>query len=349
MQPVTAAALAKLDPQPGERIIDIGCGAGETALAIADRVQAHGHVLGIDVSSPLLKVAAARAAVTPEYPIELRNADAASHRFAAASFDALFSRFGVMFFADPAAAFANLAQALKPGGRLVFACWRDRRDNRWVRLPVEAGRKHIAQLPPPPGPDDPGPFAFADEARIVRVLTAAGFAGIDIERFDADLFYGSDAADAARFLTQMGPVASVLNDHPPATRARRRRPGDRNHAGARARLRRRPPRGFHLDRRRAPCLNSRCFVRIREGYTMTIKRIQVGPRMSQAVVHGDKVYLAGLVADDTSQSVAGQTRQILDKIDALLKQAGSGQIQIAQDQYLDVRHGAFRRDEQRVG
>ena len=218
MQPVTAAALAKLKPQPGERIVDIGCGAGETALAIADRVQAHGHVLGIDVSSPLLKVAAARAAVTPEYPIELRNADAASHRFAAASFDALFSRFGVMFFADPVAAFANLAQALKPGGRLVFACWRDRRDNRWVRLPVEAARKHIAQLPPPPGPDDPGPFAFADEARIVRVLTEAGFAGIDIERFDADLFYGGDAADAARFLTQMGPVASVLNDHPPATR-----------------------------------------------------------------------------------------------------------------------------------
>jgi SAM-dependent methyltransferase len=219
LRPVAELALKRLAPRPGERVIDIGCGAGATSLAIAERVEAHGHVLGLDISVPLLKIAEARAAVTPEYPIEFRAADASEAALAPASFDALFSRFGVMFFADPVAAFANLARALKPGGRLVFVCWRDRRENRWVRVAVEAARKHIAALPPPPGPEDPGPFSFADEARIRRVLGAAGFADIAVERFDADLPYGEDATAAAAYLTEMGPVAAVLNEHPAATRA----------------------------------------------------------------------------------------------------------------------------------
>jgi SAM-dependent methyltransferase len=218
LRPFTDALIRGLAPQPGERIVDVGCGGGDTTLALADRVQGHGIVLGVDVSRPLLQRAAARAANTPEYPVRFVEADASSFAFERGAFDALFSRFGVMFFADPAAAFANLRRALRPGGRLAFACWRDRRDNPWVTLPVAAARKHLAELPPAPGPDEPGPFAFADPARIQRILTSAGFAAIRCEKFDPLLVYGEDTRAAADYLTQMGPIGSVLQEHPEALR-----------------------------------------------------------------------------------------------------------------------------------
>ncbi len=214
LRPFADAAIRRLAPQPGERVVDVGCGAGDTTLALAERVQGHGFVLGVDVSRPMLQRATARAANTPEYPVRFVEADAAAHAFERAAFDALFSRFGVMFFADPAAAFANLRRALKPGGRLTFCCWRDRRENPWVTLPVAAARRHLSELPPPPGPDEPGPFAFADSARIQRILTSAGFSDIACEKFDPMLTYGEDPRAAADYLTQMGPVGSVLQEHP---------------------------------------------------------------------------------------------------------------------------------------
>ena len=220
LRPFTEAVLQRLAPQPGERIVDIGCGGGDTTLALAERVQGHGFVLGVDVSRPLLQRATARAANTPEYPVRFVEADAAAYAFERASFDALFSRFGVMFFADPAAAFANMRRALKPGGRLAFACWRDRRENPWVTVPVAAARQHIAELPPPPGPEEPGPFAFADSARIQRILTSAGFTHIQCDKFDPQLTYGDGTREAADYLTQMGPVGSVLQEHPEALRAK---------------------------------------------------------------------------------------------------------------------------------
>ena len=219
LRPFTEAVLQRLAPEPGERFVDVGCGAGETTLALADRVQGHGFVLGVDVSRPLLQRATARAATTPEYPVRFVEADAAVHAFERGSYDALFSRFGVMFFADPAAAFANMRRALKPGGRIAFCCWRDRRENPWVTLPVAAARKHLAELPPPPGPDEPGPFSFADSARIQRVLTSAGFTRVACEKFDPLLAYGADPKEAADYLTQMGPIGSVLQEHPEALRA----------------------------------------------------------------------------------------------------------------------------------
>lgn len=218
LRPFTEAVLQRLAPQPGERVVDAGCGAGDTTMALAERVQATGFVLGIDVSHPLLQRAIARAANTPEYPIKFVEADAAAYAVERGSYDAIFSRFGVMFFADPAAAFAHMRRALKPGGRIAFCCWRDRRENPWVTLPVAAARKHLAELPPPPGPEEPGPFSFADSARISRVLTSAGFAKIETERFDPLLAYGPDPKAAADFLTQMGPIGSVLQEHPEALR-----------------------------------------------------------------------------------------------------------------------------------
>jgi SAM-dependent methyltransferase len=218
IRPFSDELIRRLVPKPGERIVDIGCGGGDTTLALADRVQGHGFVLGVDISRPLLQRATARAANTPEYPVRFAEADAASYAFERGSFDALFSRFGVMFFADPAAAFANMRRALKPGGRIAFACWRDRRDNAWVTLPVVAARKHLAELPPAPGPDEPGPFAFADSARIQRILTSAGFTAIQCEKFDPLLVYGDGTRAAAEYLTQMGPIGSVLQEHPEALR-----------------------------------------------------------------------------------------------------------------------------------
>ncbi len=217
--PFKAETIKALAPQPGERVIDVGCGAGDTSLAIAEHVQSRGYVLGVDVSQPLLKLAQARAAVTPEYPVEFVIADAATHALPPASFDALFSRFGVMFFADPYAAFAHLRRALKPKGRVVFCCWRDRRINAWVRIGVQAARKLVSDLPAPPGPDEPGPFSFADEARIRRVLGTAGFTDITTETFDPTLDFGDDAAYAAEFLTTVGPVGSALEERPRELRA----------------------------------------------------------------------------------------------------------------------------------
>jgi len=218
LRPFADEAIRRLAPQPGERIVDVGCGAGDTTLALAERVQGHGFVFGIDVSRPMLQRATARAANTPEYPVQFLEADAAGHAFERGAFDGLFSRFGVMFFADPAAAFANMRRALKPGGRIAFCCWRDRRENPWVTLPVAAARKHLAELPPAPGPDEPGPFAFADSARIQRILTSAGFSGIACEKFDPLLSYGDGTRAAADYLTQMGPIGSVLQEHPEALR-----------------------------------------------------------------------------------------------------------------------------------
>ncbi len=217
--PFKTATVTALAPQPGERVIDVGCGAGDTSFAIAERVQSQGYILGLDVSKPLLELAQGRAAVTPEYPVEFVAADAATHALPADTFDALFSRFGVMFFADPYAAFAHLRRALKPRARVAFCCWRDRRENGWVRVATEAARRKIAQLPPPPGPDEPGPFSFADEARIRRILSTAGFADVTTERFDPALDFGDDVRHAADFLSEVGPIGSALAEHPHEVRA----------------------------------------------------------------------------------------------------------------------------------
>src|SRR6185503_20850430 len=185
--------LQRLAPQPGERIVDIGCGGGDTTLALAERVQGHGFVLGVDVSRPLLQRATARAANTPEYPVRFVEADAAGYAFERGSFDALFSRFGVMFFADPAAAFANLRRALKPGGRMAFVCWRSEGENPIMTVPLTAAKKRIPVPPPPADPTAPGPFALADRARLERILQTAGFASIAITPHD-ERIGGNDRA-----------------------------------------------------------------------------------------------------------------------------------------------------------
>ena len=172
--PVADLVIDRAKLKPGERVIDIGCGSGATTIAFAREVAPSGHVLGVDISGPMLE--RARQSAPKDLPIDFVLADATVYPFEPASFDVLASRFGVMFFADPALSFANMRKALRPSGRLAFACWREPRENPFFMAPLAAAYKHVPKLPQQ-GPEDPGPFAFASEARVRRILGEAGFTG----------------------------------------------------------------------------------------------------------------------------------------------------------------------------
>ncbi|MBV7518367.1 class I SAM-dependent methyltransferase [Ensifer sp. ENS12] len=217
------AAIEAAAPTTGERVLDVGCGAGASSLDLAARVGAGGHVLGVDISEPL--IGRARALAPQDTPALFQVADASSTELPQGAFDILFSRFGVMFFDDPTAAFTHMRRALKPGARVAFVCWRGMAENDWVRLPMGA-MKGI--LPPmtPPGPDAPGPFSFGDQGRVARILTVAGFTDVAITPFDASIPFGKgetrDAAldDAVKMTLEVGPLARSLADQPDDIRAR---------------------------------------------------------------------------------------------------------------------------------
>lgn len=217
------AAIEVASPAKGERVLDIGCGAGASSLALAARVGPGGHVLGVDISEPL--IARAGALAPPDTPALFRVADASSAELPEGAFDILFSRFGVMFFDDPTGAFAHMRRALRPGGRVAFVCWRGAAENDWVRLPMGA-LKSILPPSAPPDPEAPGPFSFGDRGRVARILTAAGFTDIAIAPFDASVPFGEggtrDAAidDAVKMTLEVGPLSRSLANQPDDIRAR---------------------------------------------------------------------------------------------------------------------------------
>ena len=214
--PFGDAAMAALGLRSGERVIDVGCGCGDTSLALARQVTASGSVLGVDISEPMLERARDRARHDGCSQAHFLTADAQTHGFDAGAADALFSRFGVMFFAHPTAAFANLGRALRAGGRLAFACWQPVTENPWMFVPIMAAAQVVA-LPPPPAPDAPGPFAFGDRARVTTILQEAGFHDVAIEGFAPSLTVGGggDLDEAVRFVLQLGPTAAALRDASP--------------------------------------------------------------------------------------------------------------------------------------
>lgn len=205
------AALQHAAVQPGERVIDVGCGCGDTAIELAHRVGEGGRVLGVDVSRPMLQVARERAAQAGLRQLSFDEADASVAPLPAGT-DLLYSRFGVMFFADPVAAFMHLHAALRPGGRLVFVCWRPPRDNGWAMAPLVAARKVLGITPPPADPLAPGPFAFADGERTRAILAAAGFADIALQRVDAPIQLGSTPRAAAEGAVRVGPTARLVRE-----------------------------------------------------------------------------------------------------------------------------------------
>jgi SAM-dependent methyltransferase len=212
---ISAEILALAAPRSGEQVLDVGCGCGTTTLQLAEAVGPSGRVVGLDVSGPMLAVARSRAAAMKH--VTFVKGDAAEHRFDGAQFDLLFSRFGVMFFADPDAAFANLRKSLKPSGRVAFVCWREARENDWVRIPVAAARAHVPPLPQP-APEDPGPFSFGSPGRLRRILANGGFDLITLRAFDPPMVLGDTLDDAVAHIQEFGPISRMLGDAAPPQR-----------------------------------------------------------------------------------------------------------------------------------
>jgi SAM-dependent methyltransferase len=208
--PFTQALFEAAGLAPGERVLDIGCGAGETSLLAARQVGREGRVMAADVSGPLLEAARAHEAAEPTGGalIEWLQADVQTHAFEE-RFDRALSRFGVMFFDDSAAAFANIRASLTEGGRLHFLCWRAMAENAWVALP----RATVMPLVPesePPAPDAPGPFRFALRETVRSILAEAGFRDIALMPVDHRMTLGPTPEAAAEFTVSRGPVARLL-------------------------------------------------------------------------------------------------------------------------------------------
>ncbi|MBI5319874.1 methyltransferase domain-containing protein [Bradyrhizobium sp.] len=214
LAPVTERLIARIGAQAGQRILDIGCGTGAIAIELARQVGPSGHVLGIDISVPMLE--RARQLTPREAPADYVLADATVYPFDPQSFDQAVSRFGVMFFADPVLSFRNLRTALRPNGRLAFACWREPRENGWMMAPLMAVYRHVPKMPQL-GPEDPGPFAFADEARVKRILGEAGFTDIAMEAcpLTFDIAAGRGLEAAVQGALEIGPASRALEGHPP--------------------------------------------------------------------------------------------------------------------------------------
>jgi SAM-dependent methyltransferase len=212
IEPLGLEAMRALAPAPGERILDVGCGCGQTSLELATRVTASGAVVGADISIPMLEVARARAVPADAATPDFRVVDAQTGALGEGAFDAVFSRFGVMFFSDPVAAFANIRGALKPDGRMVFVCWRPFQENLWMRTPMEAAQ---AFLPPaaPIDPRAPGPFAFSDASYVHSILTDAGFSEVTLEAFDTSIG-GSNLDQTVELAFRIGPLGAALRDQP---------------------------------------------------------------------------------------------------------------------------------------
>ena len=213
--PLGGEAMDRIGVAAGQRVLDVGCGCGHTTLELARRVGPQGAVLGADISRPMLEGARARADAAGIANARFQHADAQVHAFETDEFDLIFSRFGVMFFADPVAAFANLVGALEPGARLGFVCWQALARNDWMLRPM-AAIAPLLSLQPPSDPHAPGPFAFADAERVTRILQDAGFGSIRVEGMERDLLVGGGGSldDTVRFLLQMGPAGAALRDAP---------------------------------------------------------------------------------------------------------------------------------------
>jgi len=211
-------ALDVLGAKPGERVMDFGCGAGTLTLALAEAVGTRGAVLGVDPSAALVQHAAARGAHLEH--LKFACQDAAEHK---PNFphDALYSCFGAMFFAKPVDAFASLRETLRPGGRLVFACWQAAALNRWCSAPLEVVLPLVAEPPPKPKPCSPGTFSLADASYMTSILTDAGYKHLELRDVRAPVPMGPGGVQAAVTSSlHIGPVASLTEKQTPDVQAK---------------------------------------------------------------------------------------------------------------------------------
>jgi SAM-dependent methyltransferase len=205
--------LARLDVAGGESVLEIGCGTGALTLPLAAAVGERGRVVAVDISEPMLGSARQKVGERGLRTVTLLSGDAQVFAFEQAAFDLATSRMGVMFFSDPAAAFRNIKSALKPGGRLVFACWAPLAENRHWLISYDIALRHLGPPEPPPT-HEPGPLAFGDPDYIRGILTAAGFAEISVERAHPTIICGSPEEEA-RQAVMMGPTARLIEAKSP--------------------------------------------------------------------------------------------------------------------------------------
>ncbi len=203
--------LREVQIAPGSRIVDVGCGWGDTARALARKTGPEGHVLGLDCVDQFLRTARADAEAEGLGNVAFVAADVQSYPFDA-SYDLCFSRFGMMFFENPVAAMRNVLRALKPGGELVFIVWRGKAENAWARVPEAV----VQDFLPPPGEDartcGPGPFSMAEPEVVRKQLEIAGFEDIRFDATDGPVTVGESIRNAIDFQLAMGPAGEVFRE-----------------------------------------------------------------------------------------------------------------------------------------
>jgi SAM-dependent methyltransferase len=207
LAPVLSGVLDRAALRPGQRVLDIGCGAGTSTVEAARLVGPDGHVTGADISEPMLK--RARELAHGAQNIDFVSADAAYYPFAPETFDQVISRFGVMFFVDSVLAFVNIRKAMKPAARLTMACWSHLDQNPWFRVPMYAAKARVG-APPPLEPDAPGPLAFRDIDRVTGILQAAGFNRIEASAEALFLTPPGDLTAVASHASRLGPAARAM-------------------------------------------------------------------------------------------------------------------------------------------
>jgi ubiquinone/menaquinone biosynthesis C-methylase UbiE len=205
------AIFPSLPVRQGDRVLDVGCGFGDTAIKLADLVGPQGEVVGIDCCDTFLDYARKDIEARGLSNVKLVRGDA-EIALPENQFDFAFSRFGTMFFANPVAGLRNMRKSLRPGGRMVHIVWRDRKDNPWLSMAKDI----VLEFLPPPGDDaqtcGPGPFSMSDEDTVRAMMTAAGYSEIVFRRVDAPVVVGSDVSDAIAFQLAIGPAGEVFRE-----------------------------------------------------------------------------------------------------------------------------------------
>lgn len=212
IRPFGEAVLAAAKASPGDRALDIGCGCGETSIALAKAFGPAGKVLGVDVSAPMLEIARQRSAGLAN--VSFMEADA-SQTSLPGGHTLLVSRFGVMFFDAPAPAFANIGAALAPGARLAFVCWQPAAVNPWATVAARAALQAAGLPSPQADPRAPGPFAFADTGYVTGILSEAGFRNIAVSPVEGDMRLGDTLTEAAESSLKVGPAARIAREAGP--------------------------------------------------------------------------------------------------------------------------------------
>ncbi|MEX0282151.1 MAG: class I SAM-dependent methyltransferase [Arenibacterium sp.] len=208
-RPVHDALMARSKLRAGEKVIDIGFGTGDTILDIAKAVGETGQVLGLDIAPQMVEHVADRVKGEAGGTVRLVCGDAQLFAFEPGAADVVISKFGLMFFADTGAAFANIIRALRPGGRMIFAAWGAPAANPFFRIPRQAAMRHLGVEPPPPTPDAPGPMRFGDPDPVLEKLRRAGWEA-DVETVDLHLTPGGTPGKLARSQLKIGPAAFLI-------------------------------------------------------------------------------------------------------------------------------------------